>query len=75
MRLLAERDNNRPVWRIYRPAVVVKEKKYEIVDATRHSVPVATEPIHGIPDPTHRIDVGDDAEIADILNDEDNVTV
>jgi hypothetical protein len=74
LRLLAERDNNRPVWRIYRPPAVVREKKFEIVDATRHTMPVEVETVQGLP--TQRLDVGTDEEIADILTGEDeNITV
>jgi hypothetical protein len=74
MHLLAERDLNRPVWRIYRPAPVIREKVTEVVDATRRTVP--TEFVHGVPLETRRIEVGDDSEIADILtSDDENVTV
>jgi len=82
MRLLAEQDMERPVWKIHQPAKPKQAPKNEIVDATRNRV---TNPVDElvetipatIPSPK-RIDVGNDSEIADILaktEDSGDVTV
>lgn len=66
--LLSERDHGRPIWQIYKPVKRVVRTEAP-VDATKVEVTVV-EPIPG--EPQKRIDIGDDSEIADVL---ENVTV
>ena len=70
MMLLNEQDLGRPVWRIYRPPVARRQTKAEIVDATDVQVapPVDEFGVVKIDSPNKRIDIGNDDEIADILN-------
>jgi hypothetical protein len=75
--LLGEKDCGRSIWKRYRP-VVVKPVVQVVTDSTNVEIVDADEPIHGT-DPEDgkqkRIDIGDDSEIADILNSPDNVEV
>jgi hypothetical protein len=75
MSLLAERDHGRPIWKIYRPVKVVK-KQIEVEDVTDRRLPEEADsfPV-ALPNKTQtRIDVGDAAEIQELL-DEDSVVV
>lgn len=82
MRLLAENDLGRPIWKIYRPPPPRVTPKNEVIDATGVQATLPSdEPIFGNPvaEKKKRIDVGTDEEIQDILNrpesDEGNITV
>lgn len=71
MQLLAEMDHGRPIWRQWRKPVAKKQTATtQVVDATAISVDRVGEPPTGLvpDDPSKRIDVGTDEEIADILN-------
>lgn len=72
LRLLAEQDLGRPVWKIYQPPRKKEAPKNEIVDATSVSVGPEQDEFGDqtapIPLPEKRIDVGSDDEIEDILN-------
>lgn len=65
--LLSERDCGRPVWKIHqKPQAKVKAEQGP-VDATKVVVK-SVEPVPGTPEyPKTRIDIGTDAEIADII--------
>ncbi|PWT89298.1 MAG: hypothetical protein C5B54_09120 [Acidobacteria bacterium] len=80
MVLLAEQDAGRPIWQVHRPKKVRAPKELVVQDATKVVVAPPQEPSFGsTPERPKRIDVGDDTEIADILNRPDtetgNVTV
>lgn len=73
MILLAEQDLGRPIWKLWRKPVPKAAPKNEPVDVTMVHAPipvnelgeVSTAPVGAPAD--KRIDVGDDSEIADIL--------
>ena len=78
MELLSEEDHGRRVWRIYQPKPKPQTAQTDVVyDATTLKPPPPAEEPTGSPDPEKRINVGDDAEITDILNrtDPGDVTV
>jgi hypothetical protein len=81
MILMGELDHGRPIWRVYQPPVQRQAPRNEVVDATMISAPVPVDEFGqsvGPRMPPKRIEVGDDSEIADILNppdDNENVTV
>lgn len=72
--LLGEQDLGRPIWRIFRPATKKEARnaqQQEVVDATlvKATRPTVEMAFGRKPsDKIERIDVGDDSEIADILN-------
>ena len=71
MQLLTEMDSGRPIWRMWRkPAPKKQTATSTVMDATAISVERVGEPISGLvpDDPSKRINVGTDDEIADILN-------
>ena len=83
MRLLAETDFGRPIWKIHTPAKAKEVQKNEPVDATMISAPEPVDEMGDLvpdaPSPVDekRISIGDESEISDILNRDDpgNVTV
>ena len=84
MVLLGERDLDRPIWKMYHPPAARQAPRNEIVDATMRSAPIPVDEFGqdvqlSAPPKPKRLDIGDDSEIADILNQQDddggNVTV
>jgi hypothetical protein len=69
MKLLAETDTGRPVWKLYQAPKPRQAPKNEIMDATGVQVTVPGEPIN-VPPAAKRIDIGSDDEIQDILKNE-----
>jgi hypothetical protein len=77
MILLAEQDLGRPVWKLYQKPVQRVAQENKVVDATTVRAPVPVDDIgdvSSIPG-EKRINVGDDSEIADILDRGGDVTV
>jgi len=76
MVLLDEQDAGRPVWRIYRVPVVRKTESTH-VDATNRQVRPVIEgdPVVAAASAAKRIEVGSEDEIADILNQPDDVQI
>ncbi len=75
MALLSEQDHGRPIWRIYRPARVKTHQASPVVDATRVQATRTRQTVDQVLNPPDsgkkRIEVGDDAEIADLLPKDD----
>lgn len=72
LQLLSETDTGRPIWKMYKKPVAKKQTATTtVMDATNVSIERVGEPTNGlvpVTDTKKRIDVGNDDEIADILN-------
>jgi hypothetical protein len=77
--LLSETDLGRPVWKRYKPLIVEQRRASAVVDATEFTADrdVVDDPIRRIEVTTNKIEIGNDEEIADILNadDSENITL
>jgi hypothetical protein len=77
LRLLAEQDMGRPVWKQFVAPVEARAPKAVVVeDRTKIEIPQEIEPDPAASNSgsTKRIEIGDESELADILN-KDEVTV
>lgn len=74
MVLLGERDTDRPIWKMYHAPAAKRAPRNEVVDATMINAPVPVDEfgqsVMSLP-ASKRIEIGDDSEIADILNQQD----
>lgn len=70
IQLMSEQDHGRPIWRKYRPPHIKQKAMEEVVDATMVQAPPSADEFGTLvaTKDQKRIEVGDDSEIADILN-------
>lgn len=71
LRLMSERDHDRPIWKVHRPVRRKEVIADEIVDATMVQVNPPMDEFGAVivaKEPSKRIDIGDDSEIQDILS-------